>query len=383
MGMISSRKLSGIFLLSSIVVSAVLAVMLSLRSKGENKAVDGIPVNMKFSSLLSMTECDGYTVADVSNPWGEGILRRYILVPKTGEIPSTLPAGTVIRIPVERMLLFSGVHAALFEELGTAEYIKAVCDAGYIYSPVTAYAIADGKVIDCGSSLDIDLERLAEASPEAVFTLPYENGGYGKLERVGVPLVECADYMECSPLACAEWMRFYGRLVGKGAEADSVFNAVCYDYESLCFIARRDAVRPKLMCELKSSSAWYVPAGGSTMGRMYADAGATYLFSECEGSGSVPLSFEVVLDKAADADIWLMKYNSPVDKTYSSLLDEYGGYAHFGPFRKQCIYACNTKWKRIFEESSFHPEKLLKELVALFHPSMFPDYRPKYYEKMQ
>ena len=92
--MISSRKLSGIFLLSSIVVSAVLAVMLSLRSKGENKAVDGIPVNMKFSSLLSMTECDGYTVADVSNPWGEGILRRYILVPKTGEIPSTLPAGS-------------------------------------------------------------------------------------------------------------------------------------------------------------------------------------------------------------------------------------------------------------------------------------------------
>ena len=143
--------------------------------------------------------------------------------------------------------------------------------------------------------------------------------------------MECADYMESSPLGCAEWVRFYGRLVGKGDEADSLFNAVCSEYEALSFVARRDASRPKLMCELKSSSAWYIPAGGSTMGRMYHDAGADYLFSSYEGTGSVPLSFEVVLDKAADADIWLMKYNSPLNKTCASLLAEYSGDSHFRP----------------------------------------------------
>jgi iron complex transport system substrate-binding protein len=37
----------------------------------------------------------------------------------------------------------------------------------------------------------------------------------------------------------------------------------------------------------------------------------------------------------------------------------------------------------LFEERTFHPEKLLKELVALFHPSLLPDYRPRYYEKMR
>lgn len=378
----SSQKISGMFFLFSLVLLAVLLAILLFSGNRTGIGVDGEAVEMRHSSLLSIVECDGYTVVDVANPWSDGLLQRYLLVPEDNEIPASLPNGTLLRTPVKRMLLFSGVHTALFEEFGVAGNIKAVCDAEYIYSAVTSSAIAEGSVIDCGSSLDINLERVAEASPDAVFVLPFENGGYGKLERMDVPLVECADYMENSPLACAEWMRFYGRLAGKGNEADSLFSVICNEYEALCFLARRDTARPGLMCELKSTSAWYVPAGGSTMGRMYCDAGANYLFSSCEGTGSVPLSFETVLDKAADADIWLMKYNSPVDKTYSSLLAEYSGYSYFRPFKERNVYACNTREKRIFEESAFHPEILLKELVALFYPEMFPDYEPKYYERI-
>ena len=381
--MIFSRKLSLLFLFFTLVLSILLVMGLLFAGRGTSADVNGREVAMKHSSLLSMVECDGYTVVDVANPWGSGLLKRYILVAGDAEIPSSLPDGVLLRTPVDRMLLFSGVHAALFEELGVAANIKAVCDAEYIYSTLTVAAISEGKVIDCGSSLDVDLERVAEASPDAVFVLPYENGGYGKLERVDAPLVECADYMESSPLACAEWMRFYGRLVGKAAEADSLFNAICNEYEALCFLAERSSSRPKLLCELKSGSAWYVPAGESTMGRMYSHAGADYIFSSSKGRGSIPLSFETVLERAADADIWLMKYNSPVDKAYSSLLAEYSGYSHFRPYQERNIYACNTRTKRIFEDSSFHPEKLLKELIALLHPALFPDYALKYYERMR
>lgn len=376
-----SRTLSAIFFLSALAGMVVLAVCL-LFAGGTVEGTGGMRLDMRYSSLLSIAECDGYTVVDVANPWGAGNLQRYLLVPKGSELPSSLPAGVVIRTPVERALFFSGVHVALFEELGAHECIKAVCDAEYIYSPVTLSAIENGDIMDCGSSLDIDLERVAVASPEALFVLPFENGGYGKADRLGVPLIECADYMESSPLGCAEWVRFYGRLVGKGTVADSIFNAVCNEYEALCHVSALNGVRPTVMCELKGSSAWYVPAGGSTMGHMYSDAGADYIFSHIQGTGSVPLSFEAVLEEAADADVWLMKYNSPVERTYSSLLADFSGYSHFRPFKERNIYVCNTRNKRVFEESSFHPERLLKELVALFHPSLFPGYKLKYYEKM-
>ncbi len=345
--------------------------------------VDGDKVVLRHSSLLDITDCDGFSVVDVKNPWGGGLLKRYLLVPYDKEVPDNLPYGTLLRTPLRRVILFSGVHASLLEEFDVSHVIAGVCDRRYIYSTALQQGIEQGTVADCGSSLNIDSEVVVQVNPDAIFVLPYENGGYGKLDNMPYPLVECADYMETSPLGCAEWMRFYGRLVGRAAESDSIYNVVCNEYEAFRKLASDVEERPGLMCELKSSSAWYVPGGKSTMGQLYRDAGACYLFAGYGGNGSVPLSFEVVLDKAADADIWLVKYNSMTEKTYSSLLSDFEGYAYFAPFRQKNIYACNTHRNNIFEEVSFHPEKLLKELIALFHPSLIPEYTLNYYEKMR
>lgn len=363
----------------------VLVLFLSIACNGVScySSVAGNEVEMTHSSLLTITDCEGYTVVDVKNPWGEGLLERYILVPKDTILPSNMPVGIIVRTPLEKAMIFSGVHASLFEELGVISSVSAVCDAGYIYSSAISDAIAEGRVIDCGSSLNVNMELLTQVSPDALFVLPYENGGYGKLDNSSYPLIECADYMENSSLGCAEWMRFYGRLMGCAEKSDSIFNVICEEYESLCEMVRMTPDSPKLMCELKSSSAWYVPAGESTMGRLYSDAGANYLFSSFGGSGSVPLSFEKVLLLAADADVWLFKYNSPVDMTYSSLLVDYAGYSHFKPFKERNIYACNTHRKRLFEQATFHPERLLKEFIVLFYPELIPEYKLRYYEKLR
>ena len=345
-------------------------------------SVDGAVVPVRHSSLLSIVECDGYTVVDIADPWGDGILQRYLLVPSDKAVPQDMPDGVVLRTPLENVILFSGVHANLFSELGVANSVKGVCDARYMYCAIVADGLSTGAVVNCGSSLNVDTEAVVQLSPDAVFVLPYENGGFGKLENLGFPLVLCADYMESSPLGCAEWMRFYGRLFGLDTRCDSLFSAVCNEYESLKESARSFERHPKLMCELKSSSAWYVPCDGSTMGCMYSDAGADYLFSHCKGSGSVPLSYEAVLEKAADADVWLLKYNSESDRSYASLVAYFAGYAHFKPFKERNIYACNTNRKHLFEETAFHPERLLKELIAILHPGVFPNYTMQYYEKM-
>ncbi|MBR7166307.1 MAG: ABC transporter substrate-binding protein [Bacteroidaceae bacterium] len=344
----------------------------------------GDSVVMRYSSLLCIVECDGYTVVDVKNPWSDGIMHRYILVDRECEVPPHLPMGTLLRTPLDSVLVFSTVHTRLMSDLGCADAVVGVCDSRYMEQPYIMRGISDGSIVDCGSSLNIDVEKVVQLSPQALFVLPFENGGYGKLDKLCYPLVECAEYMETSPLGCAEWMRFYGRLFGCGQRADSVFSSVCRNYECL-----RDSVaagvehRPTLLCELKSNSAWYVPGGGSTMGILYRDAGAEYLFDYDKRSGSVPLSFEIVLDRAANADFWLIKYGADEDKTYSSLLDEFAGYAHFKAFREHNIYACNVSRKRFYEETPFRPDVLLRELVAVFHPQLVCDTVLRYYEKME
>ncbi len=54
-----------------------------------------------------------------------------------------------------------------------------------------------------------DIERIIALKPEAILLSPFENsGGYGKLDKLHIPIIEAADYMESSPLGRAEWMKF-------------------------------------------------------------------------------------------------------------------------------------------------------------------------------
>ncbi|MBR5848454.1 MAG: ABC transporter substrate-binding protein [Bacteroidaceae bacterium] len=349
-----------------------------------NVAVGGDTLPMLHSSLLQMVECDGYTLVNVKNPWKAGaFLHRYILLPKDSADVAVPQGVTLLRTPLNNQLLFATLHAQLFVTLGCVDAISGVCDARYMSVPQVRENIATGKITDCGSSVDVNLERLFELAPEAAWVIPFKNGGYGKMERVEVPLVECVDYMENSPLGCAEWVRFYGRLLGVASRADSLFFAVCDNYARVKARVDSCATRPRLMCELKTGSAWYMPGGESTMGQLYRDAGADYLFGNNDNSGSVPYSFETVLARADSADVWLVKYGADKDKSYSSLEQEFSGYTLLRPFRERRIFACNVSRKRFYEETPFRPDILIEELACLLHPELNDNYKLRYYEKMQ
>ena len=101
-------------------------------AKGELPHVDGEVVPMHYSSLLSIVECDGYTVVDVADPWKDATMQRYILVPSVMELPADLPDGVLLRTPLDNVILFSGVHAGLLGELGADRAIKGACDVQYM-----------------------------------------------------------------------------------------------------------------------------------------------------------------------------------------------------------------------------------------------------------
>lgn len=365
-------------------LTALFVVSCAPGNPTEDAAFHGDTIPMRHATLLQMVDCNGYTVADIKNPWNGSLLHRYILLDKDSALPTSLPRGTLIRTPLRNMLVFATLHVELIDELGCIDAVRGVCDSRYMTLPRVRRGILDGSVVDCGSSMNVNIERVVQLAPDAVWVLPFENGGYGRLDKSVYPVVECAEYMETSPLAGAEWMRFYGRLLGKGREADSLFAVVADSYIALRdTVSRRAAYRPTLLCELKNASAWYMPGGNSTMGRMYADAGADYLFAANGVSGSVPYAWETVLNRAADADIWLIKYGAQEDKTYSTLAAEFEGYSLLKPFRMQNIYACNVSRKRFYEETPFRPDLLLRELATIFHPELFVDVKLRYYEKMQ
>ena len=445
---------------------ATVALLMAACQGGKTAAADaeaGDTLEMKYAKLLTIVKHgDGeeasdeaedvdyqYAEAIIVNPWKAGtMLHRYILIPKGEEGDKTVTrlalqrtsgmgcTTDTVRTPVERSAVFIAPHCQLMYELGCQQAIRGVCDLNYINIPdvrkraasagnassekasfgnafagnaSSGNASAQNSIVDCGSSMAPDIERIIALKPEAILVSPFENsGGYGKLDKLHIPLIEAADYMESSPLGRAEWMKFYGMLFGKDKNisttaageasttaagkaseatlpascelrADSLFAQIEKEYLDLKAEAGKLPKGLSILTERKTGGVWYVPGGQSTIGILLKDANARYIFSDDKHSGSLPMSPEQILAKGSQVDVWAFKYFGGAPLSQVQLLQEYDGYKALAAFSRGNIYQVDTSKVPYFELTSFHPELLLREFIILAHGSRFGKLR--FYKK--
>ena len=435
---------------------ATAALLMAACQGGKTAAADaeaGDTLEMKYAKLLTIVkhgdgeessdEAEGidyqYAEAIIANPWKAGtMLHRYILIPKGEEGDKTVTrlalqrtsgmgcTTDTVRTPVERSAVFIAPHCQLMYELGCQQAIRGVCDLNYINIPdvrkraasagnassgnaFSGNAFAQNSIVDCGSSMAPDIERIIALKPEAILVSPFENsGGYGKLDKLRIPLIEAADYMESSPLGRAEWMKFYGMLFGKNKNisttaaveaseaaagkaseatlpascelrADSLFAQIEKEYLNLKAEAGKLPKGLSILTERKTGNVWYVPGGQSTIGILLKDANARYIFSDDKHSGSLPMSPEQILAKGSQVDVWAFKYFGGAPLSQVQLLQEYDGYKALAAFNRGNIYQVDTSTVPYFELTSFHPELLLREFIILAHGERFGKLR--FYKK--
>ena len=319
----------------------IIVALLAACGGGQTASVQAVgdTVAFKYATQLTVVRYDGYTVVTLKNPWKEGVtLHQYVLVPAGSAVAnsplstlhSSLPNATVIRTPLSRSMIFSTVHCAMLMDFGKQDCIAGVADLKYIKIPWIQQQVKQGRISDVGDGLSPVIEKIIDQRPDALFLSPFENsGGYGKLEDIDIPIVECAEYMETTPLGRAEWLRFYGILFGCEEKADSLFDAIDKNYNDLKTLVTQKN-RPSVLLDKVTGSVWYVPGGKSTIGQMIQDAGGNYPWANDEHSGSVSLPFESVLEKAGEADVWLFRYSGDHDIIYDELRSEHHGYNRDG-----------------------------------------------------
>ena len=408
---------------------ATVALLMAACQGGKTAAADaeaGDTLEMKYAKLLTIVKHgDGeetsdaaegidyqYAEAIVANPWKAGtMLHRYILIPKGEEGDKTVAmlakrrstgarcTTDTVRTPVERSAVFIAPHCQLMYELGCPQAIRGVCDLDYINIPdvkkraaLSGNTSAQNPIVNCGSSMAPDIERIIALKPETILLSPFENsGGYGKLDKLHIPIIEAADYMESSPLGRAEWMKFYGMLFGNEEgksngisgscepKADSLFAKIEKEYLKLKAEAARYPKGLSILTERKTGNVWYVPGGQSTIGILLKDANARYIFEDDQHSGSLAMSPEQILAKGKQVDVWAFKYFGGAPLSQAQLLQEYDGYKALAAFSRGNIYQVDTSTVPYFELTSFHPELLLREFIILAHGERFGKLR--FYKK--
>lgn len=380
------------------IIFGALVVLLVVACQGGKTASGegGDTLQMKYAELLTIVKHnDGaYTEAIIENPWKKGTtLHKYILVPKGNEGDetvarlkddirenATLQMGShcdIVRTPLESNVVFTAPHCQLMYELGCKNAITGVCDKDYINIPDIK------ERVDCGSSMQPDIERIIALKPEGLFISPFENsGGYGKLDKLHIPIIETADYMETSPLGRAEWMKFYGLLFKSEERSDSLFSSIEKEYLALKAEAAKLPQGLSILTERKMGSVWYVPGGKSTMGILLKDANAKYIFADDTHSGSLAYGPERILSKGTQIDVWAFKYFGGKALSKSDLLAEYEGYKALKTFNQNSIYQVDTSTQPYFELTSFHPEILLREFIILAHPKATQFGKLRFYQHL-
>ena len=263
--------------------------------------------------------------------------------------------------PYERIVCTSATHMGFISELGMTNKVVGVCRPERVYN----LSKEDReRITDIGDDMQPSMEKILLLNPDLVILYTYAQGDPipAQVEALGIPILYCNEWTETTPLARAEWIRFFGAIFGCLNHADSIFASVRDAYEQL----KVDSLKFKgksLMSGMSWRGTWYVPAGGTFMGNLFRDAGAQYKYEDNPSTSSIPLTMEQAIQDFAQADVWVgceansLKELEAIDKKHTWFNAFQTGQVY--NFRRRALPSgANDFW----ESATVHPERVLQDL---------------------
>lgn len=289
----------------------------------------------------------------------------------------------------QRVVCLSTTYVAFMASLGLEDRIVGVSSGGYVMNPRVVARISQGLVQEVGSDMALDYEAVISLRPDVV--LAYATTGpkpefYGRLAALGIPVVMVGDYMERTPLARSEWVRAIGWLMGEGAKADSVQNAVSARYEEAKALVEGIENRPRVLLNLPWQETWYIPGGKTYLAEAFHDAGAAILTAGHDDSPqSTPISLEEALTLGLEADYW---FHPGMATTLQEVAAQNELFRSFPSFKAGRVWNSNLRQNAngandYYESGVMAPDVILKDLIAIFHPDRLPGHVFTYYRHLE
>ena len=341
-----------------------------------------------YAEGFTLTDFGDYKILTVKNPWPEAdVSYKYLLAEKDAEIPESLQYDQKITVPLKKVVVTSTTHIPALEILKEENSLVGFPGLDHISSEEMRKLIDEGEITELGKNEAINTEVLLDLQPDAVigFSIDGTNKTFNTIQKSGIPVVYNGDWTETSPLGKAEWIKFFGAFYNKSEEAAAFFNNVSAAYEEAKKLAKNSSSQPTVISGAMYQDQWYLPSGDSWHAQFMEDANANYLYSDTEGSGSISLSFENVLEKAENADFWA----GPAQfLTYEAMENASQHYREFDAFQKKNIYTFAsetgvTGGVIFYELAPLRPDLVLKDLISIFHPELLPNYETTFYKPLQ
>lgn len=356
-----------------------------------NQQADYFPekASINYAKGFEVEYQKNYKLVTVKNPWrNANTTFQYVLVQCGTSIPKEFKNTQIIQVPVNTIVSLSTTHLPHLDKLGVVDKLIGISNRKKVNTTSVVEKIKAGQLVEVGSDTSLKVEKILELNPDLVTTFGVGNtaiDSYPKLLEVGLKVAINAEYMESSPLGRAEWLKFTALFFNREAKAEKEFAEIAQQYQAISTKAKSVTNRPTVFLGFNFKGTWYTPGGNSYVAKFLEDAGANYLWKEEKASNTLPLSFEKVFEKAANADYWLN--GSQSWKTRKDLLTEDNRYAEFKAVKNHNLYNNNarlnpTGGNDYWESGISNPHLILSDLIKILHPEIPSDRQLKYYRKL-
>jgi iron complex transport system substrate-binding protein len=356
-----------------------------------NPKQDYFPNKIKISHAtgLAVEYHNNYKIVTIKNPWQNAKTQfQYLLVQCGTPTPKGFNQAQVITVPINSIVSLSTTHLPHLAKLGVVNKLVGISNSNQVNNPDVVERIKAGKIIQVGNNSNVDIEKLLELNPDLVTTFGTGNSqtdSYGKLSEAGLKVAINAEYMEDSPLGRSEWLKFTALFFNQEAQAEKIFNEIASRYAQMAEKAKSVKNPPTVFVGFDFKGTWFMPAGNSYVAKYLADAGGNYLWSDDKSAGSLPLSFEIVLERAANADYWLN-----FSQSWQSLKDVIAEDSRYGDFKSVKtgnLYNNNARVNAnggndYWEGGISNPDIVLADLIKILHPEILPHHQLFYYRKV-
>ncbi len=333
----------------------------------------------KYSKRFVIRYYNGFKTLSVLRPEDSSLVTGYVIYPKDKPTPKGFEQFIPIDARTAKVVCLSTTHVAAIRLLHQEGKIAALANAALVYDTVIQLLLAQQKIQSVGKDFNPEIEKIILLHPDIVFT-DAENGSgigvLGKIQEAKIPLVVSNDYKEQSPLARAEWIKFFAVFFNAEEKADSIFSEVEKEYNAIAQ-AKGDK-HPTVFCNYPYQGIWYTPASKSYFTQLMTDAGARYVFVDKTATNGLNLSlnFEQIFNVAQHADVWLL---TSADRSLEGLkrIDE--KFSWFDAFKKGQVYSAAKRSNSnggidYWESACFLPHLALRDLHQLFaNPNVTED----------
>jgi iron complex transport system substrate-binding protein len=312
----------------------------------------------------------------------------YLLVDRGYPAPAGYSGASVIEVPISSLAVMSSMHAAEAKFAGIEDRIVGLGSIDFISSPGVRQRIREGKVKQIGLDGNLNNELIVTMHPGILVAMANPDAStarYSTLIRAGIPVLMDNEWLESNPLGRAEWVKVMAALAGREGPVDQKFDSVAAAYEEMARIGRRASQKPHVIIGMPFKGSWFMPAGGSYMGCLLQDAGATYKWSDTRGTGSLSLDFESVAPEALIAEYWL---DIGEVRSKKEIADRDLRYLSFQSVRNGNLYNNNKRTNDLgandyWESGGVSPDLILADMIRILHPDLLPAHELYYYKQLR